>query len=180
VTREGRTTFELLLIDGNNLLHRLSGRVDEVAQRNLFALLRARLAPDSRAMLLLDGHPAPGSARQLRIAPNLEVRQVGDADRALLALIEEQPPDARGATVLVTDDRSLADRARSLGAQARRLDWLVALIGRGRDRRQVGLGQPARPGVSAPDEDDQRAAWQPGRGATRKRGNPRRAPRRRR
>jgi hypothetical protein len=177
----------VLLIDGNNLLHRLSGSAGTPQLRLLLARLRQALPPDVQATLMLDGHPAPGAGLRQRIAANLDVRHAGSrtADDALVDMVRAERPVDRAALVVVSDDRALVERSRMLGARTQRLAWLAALLGGGgAPARATGLGArragsrppPAVPSDDA-DEDNERVPWQPGRGATRKRGNPRRRPR---
>ena len=169
-----------LLIDGNNVLHRVSGSVDPGAQRALLATLRGALPADIHTTLMLDGHPASGTDRRQRVAGNLEIQHAGSlsADDALLNIVRDQSQADRAAMVLVTDDRALTDKARHLGARTKRLEWLDQLMTQVRpqigQRRQVGIGG-GRP-VARPQEtpDTEREPWRPGRGATTKRGNPRR------
>lgn len=164
-----------LLIDGNNLLHRTAGSAGEGPVRLLLARLRAALPGHVAATLMLDGHPAPGEARRLPVTTNLDIRHAGSrsADDALVELITAEPPWARAGMTLVSDDRALVERARTLGARTQRLTWLDELLNR----------PPRSPGRVAPataTADAEREPWKPGRGATRKRGNPRRQPKGRR
>jgi len=114
-------------------------------------------------------------------------------------------PLASAAILVISDDRGLRDLVRALGARTAGSSWLASRLGGTRapwprraggttgsgrsttlradprtapgDRGQtVGHGTPPpRPDVA---DDDTTARWQGGRGATAKRGNPRRAPRR--
>jgi hypothetical protein len=164
---------ERLLIDGNNLLHRLSGGVDDQQQRTLLARLRGVL-PGVRKTIVFDGRRTGGSAVSPATGEIDVIYAGGSADDALVELVRALPATLVVRTVLVTDDRALADRARHAGVTSRRLDWLAALL------------QPASGGAPRPStrklaegeaDDEDRRPWQPGRGATRKKGNPRRAPR---
>ena len=98
-----------------------------------------------------------------------------EADHGILGLVEHigrtAGSEAANGTLVVTDDRELAAGVRRLGARTAGTAWL--------------LGRLARPSLSAPSvgnrrppttpaSDDERDPWQPGRGATTKRGNPRR------
>jgi hypothetical protein len=165
---------ERLLIDGNNLLHRLSGGVDDQQQRTLLARLRGVL-PGVRKTIVFDGRRTGGSAVSPATAEIDVIYAGGSADDALVELVRALPATLVVRTVLVTDDRALADRARHAGVTSRRLDWLVTLL--------QPAGSPAHPsdrqrrGDSYEPDDDERRPWQPGRGATRKKGNPRRGPR---
>jgi hypothetical protein len=166
---------ELLIIDGNNLLHRTAGSVESGALRALLAQLRQHVGPGVQTVLMLDGHPAPGTPAQQRISGSLEVRhsRSATADDAIVELLAARPFVARARTVVVSDDRALVERARSAGGRTQRLDWLQALLARppGGGRGSIGRPRPPLPGSTAEDE---REPWRPGRGATRKRGNPRR------
>ena len=169
-----------LLIDGNNLLHRTSGGVDAGAQRLLLARLSGAIPPTIETILMLDGHAASGTDRRQRVRRGLEIHHSGSlsADDALLNVIRDAAPGARGRVTLVSDDRALYEKARRLGAHTQRLAWLEALLdrpagGAGRAPVRVGAGTPPpRPPEERPDEE--REPWKPGRGATAKRGNPRR------
>ncbi|MGZ3587042.1 MAG: hypothetical protein ACXVAP_07320 [Candidatus Limnocylindrales bacterium] len=186
-----------LLIDGHNLLHRISGSADPAARHSLLARLRASLPVGLRAVVVLDGPPDPGGPLAQRISPQLEVRHSGrrDADGLIVALVAERPYGARARIAVVSDDRALRDRVRQIGGATRRLSWLTdgwhlerPSGARPGGARSTGLARPTGPGragLNAPPavrEDvtgdvPEREAWQPGRGATTKRGNPRRAAR---
>jgi hypothetical protein len=174
---------ELLLVDGNNLLHRVAGGPGPVAARLLLGRLRAAMPPTTRAIVILDGSPDPRAPMREAAGRNLEMRHAGrfSADDVIVDLVAEQPFARRSQTVVVSDDRALRERVSRLGGLARRLHWLeetLALPPRGpRSAAGTGLGgsRPS-PTVAAPGEPDDGATprWEPGRGATRKRGNPRR------
>lgn len=168
-----------LLIDGNNLLHRTAGNVEDGAQRLLLARLRGALPPTLACVLMLDGHSAAGTKRSERIQRGLEVRHAGSisADDAILRLIADTPFNERAGITVVTDDRSLTERVKHAGAHAKRLAWLESVIGS--PGSGIGTGRPPRvaPNAAPPPADEERTPWTPGRGATRKRGNPRRRPR---
>jgi hypothetical protein len=178
VSRSPLEGIELLLIDGNNLLHRLSGSADTGAQRLLLGRLRGALPAELRTVLMLDGHPASGTSYRERIARNLEIRHAGSAtaDDALVASVRDQPPGERAGIVIVSDDRSLVERVRTLGARTQRLAWLESLMGGEHRSDATGISRPLKPQPPTPPDDDEhpREPWKPGRGATRKRGNPRR------
>jgi hypothetical protein len=165
--------IDRLLIDGNNLLHRVAGGVGPGALRGLLARLRGALPAQVNAIVMLDGHSAPGTGRSQRIAPNLEIRHSGSfsADEALLKLVSEWP----AGTTLVSDDRALRDKAMSLGAHTERLAWLEMVLGQAASAPGIGGGNRGQSATQHSEADGpERAPWQPGRGATRKRGNPRR------
>ena len=165
----------VLLIDGNNLLHRVAGSAEPGAQRTLIPRLRGAISIMIATVMMLDGHADSGTSRREKVSKGFEIRHSGSmsADDALVRLIAEYPPAARAAITLVSDDIGLANRARHLGVRTQRLSWLEALISLPTQKggAQIGAGRPPPP--QAPRETE-REPWQPGRGATRKRGNPRR------
>ena len=176
-TRASLSGIERLLVDGNNLLHRISGSADPGALRLLLAQLGAAIPTTIAAIVMLDGHPAPGTDRRQRVRRGLEIHHAGSlsADDALLNLVRDLAPTARATVTLVSDDRALTDRARHLGARTQRLAWLEQLLSV-RPGGISAIGAGCRPPPPA-DEKAEREPWKPGRGATRKRGNPRRRPR---
>jgi hypothetical protein len=178
--------IQTLLIDGNNLLHRLSGSADPGAQRTLIARLRGVLPTTIDTVLMLDGHSAGGS-HTTRVSHGFEIRHSGslNADDAIIRLVDAHPRGLRSSVTVVSDDRALRDRATHLGAHTQRLGWLLDQLGLGAAASGgggIGSGRPSASAKSAPkpdeaSEDDDRPSWSPGRGATKKRGNPRRRPR---
>ena len=167
-----------LLIDGNNLLHRTAGNVEEGSQRLLLAKLRNALPTTLACVVMLDGHSAAGTKRNERIQRGLEVRHAGSisADDAILRLIVDTPFNERAGITVVTDDRALTERAKHAGAHTQRLAWLDRIIGG--SGSAIGAGRRPRTTPAAQTEpSEERTPWTPGRGATRKRGNPRRRPR---
>jgi hypothetical protein len=170
--------IDILLIDGNNVLHRVAGAADPAAQRTLLPRLRAAIPETVATVFMLDGHADAGAYARERIRPGFEVRHSGSysADEALLKLIRDARPEERHAMTLVSDDIALSNRARMLGARTRRLAWLEELIGMPQAGRvSIGAGRRARQrSVNHEAAEDERTPWQPGRGATRKRGNPKR------
>lgn len=177
--------FGLLIIDGDNLLHRVLGGRTDGGLAWLIPRLRAALPTGALSIVMLDGGAGMGQPMRHRAAPGVEVHHSGnlDGDTAILRLLSERPFFERARTVVVTDDRALADRVRHSGGITRRLDWFMERLERptsiSRDgsstrRGSIGGGRPP-PGPS-PDQAPGcgRPAWRPGRGATRKPGNPRR------
>jgi len=194
-----------LLIDGTNLLHGMSRSGGAAPPAALIGRLRA-IVPGSVAIeLVFDGPPEPG-LRGERIAAGTTVRYGGprSADAVILALVDDvrmvDGPDGTAGLLVVTDDRDLRYGARLRGARTARSAWLLdrlgsgrlssASIGNPRPPRMPGRGSPGSstsgvPGASQsaaaqsdgdPAETD-RIGWRPGRGATTKKGNPRRSPR---
>lgn len=121
--------IELVLIDGNNLLLRRRAGLADGALRGLLVELQRVLPAGVRAIVLMDGHPAPGTPLRQRVSSAFEIRHAGSqtADDGILAEIDAVPWASRGRTIVVTDDRALSDKARAAGALPRRLDWLAAL-----------------------------------------------------
>jgi hypothetical protein len=187
---------ERLLIDGSNLLHALGrakgGRPAPAA--TLVGRLRAVIPAAVRIELILDGAPDPG-LRGTRIASGLTVRHSGSdsADRLIERLVADAigsggTPEAAyaaaDAILVVTDDIDLGQRVRRRGSRSAGTPWLTKRLDRGvLSSPSTGTPRPARParptkpapaGMGSDDADDDRGRWQPGRGATRKTGNPRR------
>lgn len=199
---------ELVIIDGDNLLHRVRGTRDEAGLRWLLPRLRAWLPPDLQVIVMLDGHAEPGSGPRSRVAPRIEFHHSGslDGDGAIVRHLGTLSYGARIRSLVVTDDRSLSDRSRRAGATTRRLEWLVHQIAlvmsesRGGSPSRPGRSGTSGPGATHPSgpagtrpvgvgagrsprplprrdplpRETERKPWSPGRGATRKRGNPRR------
>ena len=119
--------FELVLVDGDNLLHRVRGMRDEAGLRWLLPRLRAWRPTNVTITVMLDGHPDPGEAHRRRVATGVEFRHSGDydGDSAIVATLRARPYAERSRTIVVTDDRQLGDRVRHTGGMVRRLDWLV-------------------------------------------------------
>jgi len=184
-----------LIVDGTNLLHAL-GRLpdgERLPQAALIGRLRAAVPASVAIEIVFDGAPEPG-LRGARIAAGVLVRYGGrwSADRAIVGLVDEARAavgSARGAdnVLVVTDDRELRLAIRDRGAGTARSAWLLARLGRtrpsapttGAGRADVGRGRPdvGRASVRQPnagESDDDRPGWRPGRGATAKKGNPRR------
>jgi hypothetical protein len=210
----GHTTpeFELVLVDGDNLLHRVRGMRDEAGLRWLLPRLRAWRPANVTITVMLDGHPDPGEAHRRRVATGVEFRHSGDldGDSAIVGTLRARPYSDRSRTIVVTDDRQLGDRVRHSGGMVRRLDWLVnglaASVGEsvpaGGGNSSAGGNAPGRASSSSAkpptgigggqrrhatgmaekstdtDADDERKPWRPGRGATTKRGNPRKSSKR--
>ena len=179
--------LDLLLIDGDNLLHDVRGSRDEGGVAWLLPRLSGWRPPDLRIVIGLDGHPPPGETSRKKATRGIEFHHAGrrSADDILIDLLRAQPYAGRSRTAVVTRDRGLQARATRAGGQTRSVDWLMRqLAGPSKRGSQgskpvgVGQGQPtAQPHYDpfAPDADDG-SPWQPGRGATKKKGNPKRNP----
>jgi predicted RNA-binding protein with PIN domain len=183
-----------LLVDGTNLLHTLArgARTPDAAgaaplpAAALIGRLRAAIPPAVAIELVFDGAPEPGM-RGARIASGVLVRYGGrrSADELIVALVDEAraaTADARGADniLVVTDDRDLRAAIRARGAGTAGAAWLVGRLGRTRlEAPTTGNRRP--PGVvereGRTSVESSRPGWRPGRGATTKRGNPKRSPR---
>lgn len=174
-----------LFVDGTNLLHTL-GRVRDGGGAEGAALPAAALVGRLRALvpgttavtIVLDGTPAPGAIGR-RVTSGVEVRYAGSrsADVLLHDLTRTTPDPAH--TLVVTDDIELGRALRALGARTAPGSWLAGRL----DRQRLvapAAGRPRSPsaerGATLTDEDRESAAprWKPGRGATRKTGNPKR------
>lgn len=152
----------------------------------LIGRLRAVVPAQVGIELIFDGPPERG-LRGERIASGTSVRYGGarTADAVILALIDDvrlvDGADGTAGLLVVTDDRDLRHEARMRGARTARSAWLLGRLGSGRlSSPSIGNPRPPRPIVRASPGDDEdeseRAGWRPGRGATTKRGNPKRAP----
>ena len=179
-----------LLIDGSNLLHALSRTSGAAPPAALIGRLRGAIPAAVAIELVFDGPPERG-LRNERIASGLTVRYSGPrtGDAVILGLIDDvrllDGADGTATLLVVTDDRDLRHGSRLRGARTAGSAWLLGrLDARRLSSPSVGNPRPARGArpVSAASQIDgdpaemDRAGWKPGRGATTKRGNPRRAP----
>lgn len=188
---EDAAELELLLIDGDNLLHDVRGSRDEGGVAWLLPRLSGWRPDHLRIVVGLDGHPAPGETSRKRVTRGIEFHHSGSrsADDLLIDLLKARTFAERGRTAIVSRDRVLRSRASRAGGLTRSVDWLMRQVAGGSAGRadhgakvkRVGIGQgkPPRPASAstAPERDDERT-WRPGRGATQKRGNPRRSAKR--
>jgi hypothetical protein len=185
--RDPLAATQRLLIDGTNLLHSLSRTTAGAPPATLIGRLRAIIPAGIAIELVFDG-PAERGLRGERIASGLTVRYSGGrtADAVILGLIDDvrliDGAEGSGTLLVVTDDRDLKHGSRMRGARTAGSAWLFGRLDAGRlSSPSIGNPRPPRPHpASATDEagDDasERRGWTPGRGATTKRGNPRRAP----
>lgn len=139
--------LELVLIDGNNLLHRVRGASDAAGVRWLLPYVRAWRPADVRVVLVLDGQPDRGDTPRRSVATGIEAVHAGqlDADTAIVRRVEARSFEERPRTLVVTDDRGLAERVRREGALVRRLDWFMAEVARagGPGATAAGAARPA-------------------------------------
>ena len=179
-----------LLVDGTNLLHALTPAPGAAPPAALIGRLRGAIPAATSIELVFDGPPDHG-LRNERIAAGLVVRYSGGrtADSVILTLIEDVRllDGAEGTVTLlvVTDDRDLRHEAMRRGARTARCAWLLGRLGSGR-LASPSIGNPRPPrqprpvAMSASSDGDptetDREGWKTGRGATTKRGNPRKSP----
>ncbi len=170
-----------LLIDGNNLLHVMSRKPGAAPQASLIGRLRGMVPASIGIELVFDGAPDRGM-RGERVASGLIVRYAGrrTADEVLLSLVEETRStaglEATGGLLVVSDDHALRTALRVKGARTAGSAWLLGRLARPKlSAPSVGNRRPARGG---PSDDSmlgpESPRWKPGRGATAKKGNPRR------
>lgn len=189
------TGTDRLLVDGTNLLHALSRRQGAAPQAALIGVLRAIVPASVGVELIFDGAPDPGMRGQ-RIASGLLVRHAGrrSADELLVSLVDETRnaagPQATAGLLIVSDDHGLRALLRARGARTAGTAWLIGRmerprlagpsIGNKRPPRGAGAvgGRPGGTrgagGRNGATENEDAPRWKPGRGATVKRGNPRR------
>jgi len=163
-----------LLVDGTNLLHALGRAAGPLPPAAVIGRLRALVPAGVAATVVLDGTPAPGAIDR-RLTSGIEVRYSGrrPAD-ALLVDLAGMAPET---TLIVTDDNELATSLRRFGARTVRTGWLADRLGRQRlESPAAGRPKPpvGRPAETTGDEEPPRPGWRPGRGATKKTGNPKR------
>ncbi|MEK6720164.1 MAG: NYN domain-containing protein [Chloroflexota bacterium] len=190
---------ELLLVDATNLAHvlaRASGGATAVA---LVARIRSLIPPAVTIELVFDGAAEPGM-RGIRIASGVTVRY-GGRQSADAVIVERVTAEARNAgpvgaaaILVVTDARELRDLVRVRGARTAGASWLASRLDRSGLAAPAAVGNPRPPAPSTGSGHDRgrgnddgrdvdgegdgdenaRPGWKAGRGATTKRGNPRR------
>jgi hypothetical protein len=185
VTRPARSPLEgvdRVLVDGTNLLHSIRRGPSPLPPAALIGRLRAAVPANVGIELVFDG-PSEHGLRGARIASGLLVHYSGrrTADELIVSLVEgariSAGPSGAENVLVITDDAALRAAVSNLGARTTRAPWLVTRLARERlespstgNRRAPRPEQPADTGA-----EEERPGWQPGRGATRKRGNPRRS-----
>jgi hypothetical protein len=176
--RDPLIATDRLLVDGSNLLHALARGGPRLPQAALIGRLRGAIPATIGIELVFDGAPETGM-RGERIAAGLIVRHAGrrSADDVLLALVDQAGaaagPHAVNGLLVVTDDRDLRSALQAKGARTAGTAWLLGRLERPA-LAAPSVGNRLPPPPSTPDEDPDRQPWKPGRGATTKRGNPRR------
>ena len=179
-----------LLVDGTNLLHAMTRGPDRQPPAALIGRLRGAIPPETRITIVFDG-PPERSIRGERIAGGLTVQYGGrySADTILVTLVEDaamasSESNATDSILVVTDDRDLKFALRKRGARTTGSAWLIGRLDRPRlASPSAGNSRPpAPPRIPQPQpgeetEEMTEPRWNPGRGATTKRGNPRRQPR---
>jgi hypothetical protein len=180
--RDPLSATDRLIVDGSNLLHALARRTGPAPQAALIGRLRGAIPASIGVELVFDGAPEAG-LRGERIASGLIVRHAGrrSADDVIAGLVDQARSAAGpgGATglLIVTDDRELRATVQSKGARTAGTAWLLDRLDRPR-LAAPSVGNRRPPPAAARDDDPgadpDRTPWKPGRGATVKRGNPRR------
>ena len=193
--RDPLAATQRLLIDGTNLLYALAksaGSAGAAPPAALIGRLRGAIPAATTIELVFDGPPERG-LRNERIAAGLVVRYSGGrtADEIILTIIDDvrmlDGADGSAVLLVVTDDRDLRHGSRLRGARTAGSAWLLGRLGTGRlASPSVGNPRPARGGPKSPPPatssdgdpaETDRPSWKPGRGATTKKGNPRKTPR---
>ncbi len=167
-----------LLVDGTNLLHALARTGGPLPAVAVVGRLRAFVPAGVTVTVVLDGGPAPGGVDR-RLTSGIDVRYSGR--RSADALLGELAAVSPEGTLVVTDDRALGSSLRFAGARTARTSWLAERLARQRlaapsaGRPKAPLPPSPRGGLrGSPSRDDGTPGWKPGRGATRKVGNPKR------
>jgi|SRR5690349_3870584 hypothetical protein len=191
-TRDPLTGVTRLLVDATNVLHALARGGTRQPPAALIGRLRAAIPPEASIELVFDG-PTERGLRGERIAHGVSVRYGGrfSADTILITLVEEAGTLAADAILVVTDDVALRHAVQRRGARTAGTTWLMRRLDRPRlsspsvanrrppgsaaNRRPPGVEAQPQPG-SVEADPSERPRWAPGRGATTKRGNPRRPP----
>jgi hypothetical protein len=143
---------EVVLIDGNNVLHALAdpgrtaaaGGVPALPASAVIARLRAAIPPPVRIELHLDG-PPPGIKGRVATGMTVEYSRRAKADDLILDRLARQLNDGGPAStwsiLVVSDDRELRDAVAARGARTAGTAWLL--------RRLAGTDRPTqgRPGT---------------------------------
>jgi hypothetical protein len=186
-----------LIVDGTNVLYAFRRSPTPLPAAALIGRLRAIVPPDVSVTVVLDGSPEHGLVSR-HVASGVEVRYAGrsTADELIAHLVEHEFAAGAPGTLVVTDDIELTGIVRRWGGRTVRDGWLIDRLdrqrlsapsvgrptaptpgGQGPSVGRPGAGPAGSPLASAADgSESEGPRWSPGRGATRKRGNPRRRP----
>jgi hypothetical protein len=168
-----------LLVDANNLLGALD-RERSLPPAALIGRIRAAIPASVAIELVFDGPPSGGPGRRLTAGVTVRYSGGRTADALLRTMVEAAGPLAPGyepTTLVVTDDAELRRLLRGGGAATAGTAWLLRRLDRTRlSGPAVGARRPPGPQTPTTTDDDEAGRWRPGRGATRKTGNPRRSP----
>lgn len=166
-----------LIVDGRNVIGAMRRAGGDLPPQALIARLWTVVGTRTRIVVVFDGIRDGGA-----IVPERSSRLVvrwsrhESADDVIVRMVAEEP----AGTLVATDDIELGSRARMLGATTVRSRQLVERFARQHAAApSVGAPRPPRAAASraaeaASDDGPDRRAWKPGRGATRKTGNPKR------
>jgi hypothetical protein len=183
--RDPLAGVERLIVDGTNLLYRL-GRIGAAPPAAAIGRLRAAIPAPIQVVLVFDGPPDQGGALG-KVAQGMTVRYSGrrPADTVIHEVVGASAlagPFAAAKLLVVTDDNALRRIIAKTGARTTDTWWLVGRL----DRSTLASAAPGNrrpppppppgstPGASDEEPDAAVRRWRPGRGATRKVGNPRR------
>jgi hypothetical protein len=169
----------LLVVDGRNVLGAMRRSGGDLPAQALLSRLWTVVGPRTRILVVFDGVRDGGAILPER-SSRLGVRwsRHESADDLIVRIVADSPEG----TLVATDDNELGARARALGAASVRSRQLIERFTRQHaSAPAVGHARPTPPAAATHtgqgDDghgDDARRPWKPGRGATRKRGNPKR------
>ena len=178
-SRDPFATTDRLLVDGTNLLHAMQKRAGPAPPAAVLGRLRAAVPGSIGIELIFDGAPDRGLRGQ-RIAAGINVRYGGrrPADDLLRSLVDEVRTSPGGAAatsriLVVSDDHALRASLTERGARTAGTAWLIGRLDRSK-LAAPSVGNKRPPAAPRVDDPDGAPRWAPGRGATRKKGNPRR------
>jgi len=146
---------ELVLIDGNNLLHALPGRGRSGAPGEapppasaIIGRIRSAIPPGVRVELIFDGSPS-GITGRLATGMSVEYSRRASADDLILDRVSRQldagGPASTWPILAVTDDRALREGVRTRGGRSAGTAWLFRRLD-GTDRAVQGRpGTPPTP-----------------------------------
>jgi predicted RNA-binding protein with PIN domain len=169
----------LLVVDGRNVLGAMRRSGGDLPAQALLSRLWTVVGPRTRILVVFDGVRDGGAILPER-SSRLGVRwsRHESADDVIVRIVADSPEG----TLVATDDIELGARVRAFGADSVRSRQLIERFARQHaSAPSVGHARPTSPAGSDgraqnDDEgpDDARRPWKPGRGATRKKGNPKR------